>query len=122
MVLAASTTSVPAGAVILWPSMVRLTSATCPPRLRGGGTCPSGAARHLPTRWGGLCIHVARVPQGVVLVLLAEVSQRGVDYPAARVTQAAEAAAVLESIGDALQDVEVHLRACVVEDALVGPD
>src|SRR4029077_3700074 len=98
MVLAASTTSVPAAAVILWPSMVRLTSGISPPRLRGGG--PQG-------RRGGRLPHVAGVPQSVVLVLLAEVAQRRVDDPTARVPQAAEAAAVLQAVGDALQDVQV---------------
>src|SRR6266851_3725956 len=98
MVFAASTTSVPAGTVILWSSMVRLTSGI-----------------------DGNLAHVARMPQSVVLVLIAEVAERGVDHPAARVTQAAEAAAILQAVGDPLQDVQLDLRALVGEDALVGP-
>src|SRR5690348_17167568 len=108
MVFAASTTSVPAGTVILWSSMVRWTSAISPPHKWGGGI-----HRHLA--------HVAGVPQRVVLVLLAEVAERGVDHPAARVTEAAKAAAVLQAVRDPLQDVELDLRALVGEDALVGP-
>src|SRR5713226_5517796 len=50
--LAASTTSVPAGTAILWPSMVTFTS---------------GMRQRRPD--------VARVSQGVVLVLLAEVPE-----------------------------------------------
>src|SRR5712692_475165 len=109
MVFAASTISVPAGTVILCPSMVRLTS----------GNCPSGPAGHLPTRWGGQGSHVALVPQRVVLVLLAEVAERGVDHPARRVTQAAQAAPVLQAVRHSLQRVELDLRTLVGEDPLV---
>src|SRR5260370_22558081 len=112
MVLAASTTRVPAGAVILCPSIVRLTS----------GTGPSGAARHLPTVWGGLRIgHVAGMAECVVLVLVTEVAQRRVDDPTARVAESAETAPVLQAVRDALQDVAIQLRALVAQDALVGP-
>src|SRR6266581_3913439 len=97
-VFAASTTSVPAGTAILWPSMVRLTSGI-----------------------DGSLAHVARVPERVVLVLVAEVAERGVDHPAARVTQAAEAATVLQAVRDPLEDVKLDLRALVGQDALVGP-
>src|SRR6266581_3804538 len=85
-VFAASTTSVPAGTAILWPSMVRLTSGI-----------------------DGSLAHVARV------------AERGVDHPAARVTQAAEAATVLQAVRDPLEDVKLDLRALVGQDALVGP-
>src|SRR4029077_3698831 len=99
MVFAASTTSVPAGTMILWPSMVRLTSGT----------------------YSSLS-NVALVPERVVLVLAAEVAERGVDHPAARVAQAAQAAPVLQAVGNALEDLEVDSRALVAEDALIRPD
>src|SRR2546425_8351899 len=70
--------------------------------------------RHLPD--------LALVPERVVLVLLAEVAQGGVDHPAARVTQAAKAAPVLQPVRNALQRVELDLRALVGKDALVCPD
>src|SRR5690349_3718523 len=95
-VFAASTTSVPAGTVILWPSMVRLTSGM-----------------------GGNFSYVARVAQGVVFVLLAEVAERGIDDPAARVAEAAQATPVLQPVRDALQDVELDLRSLIGEDAFV---
>src|SRR5438552_8432079 len=95
-VFAASTMSVPAGTEILCPSMVRLMS----------GICRNGP-------------HVAFVPQSVVLVLLAEVAKRRVDHPTGGVPQAAEAPAVLQAIGDALQRVELDLRPLVGQDALV---
>src|SRR6266446_3957764 len=96
-VFAASTMSVPAGTVIFLPSIVRLTSGIC-----------------------GDLANVALVPEGVVLVLLAEVAQGGVDHPPTRVAEAAQAAAVLQPIGDPLQGVEVELRPLVGKDALVG--
>src|SRR5260370_5317953 len=96
--LAASTTSVPAGTASLWPSIVMLTSG-----MRGHSS------------------DVACVPKGVVLVLLAEMAHRRVDDPPTGVAESAEAAAVLEPIGDPLQEVELDLRAFVGEDALVGP-
>src|SRR5437773_7100232 len=99
MVMAASTISVPGGTVSLWPSMVRLTSAT-----------------------GGDSSHVALVSQGVVLVFVAEVPERGVDHPSRRVAQATEAAAVLQPVRDPEQRVDLDLRTLVGEDALVGPD
>src|SRR5215472_14247763 len=98
MVLAASTTSVPAGTAILCPSMVSLTS---------------GTDGHLP--------NVACVSKRVVLVLVAEMAERGVDHPSAGVAETAQAAAVLETVGNSLQDVDLHLRALVGKDALVGP-
>src|SRR5216684_7000665 len=91
--LAASTTSVPAGTASLWPSIVMLTS--------------------------GICSHrsdVACVPNGVVLVLLAEMTQGRVDDPPTGVTESAKAAAVLEPVGDSLQGVELNLRAFVGQD------
>src|SRR5216117_2373591 len=97
MVLAASTTSVPAGTAILWPSIVRLTSGT----------------RHD-------LADVALVAERVVLVLLAEVAQGRVDHPSARVAEAAQTAAILQAVGDALQDVELDLRALAGEDSLVS--
>src|SRR5579859_1041513 len=95
-VFAASTTRVPAGTVSLWPSMVRFTSGM-----------------------GDRLAHVAFVAERVVLVLLAEVADGRVDHPAAGVAKAAQAAAVLQAVGDALQDFQVDLRALVAEDALV---
>src|SRR5438093_1161419 len=50
------------------------------------------------------------MPERVVLVLAAEVTNRGVDHPARRVSEATQAAAVLERIGNALKDVELDLR------------
>src|SRR5439155_25932502 len=96
-VLAASTMSLPAGIVILCPSIVRLTSGTC---------------RHRPRR--------AFMSQGVVLVLLPEVAEGGVDHPAGGVAETAQAAAVLQAVRDALQRVEVDLRPLVGQHPLVG--
>src|SRR5437660_9900198 len=90
--------SVPAGTVILWPSIARLMSGTC---------------HHRPD--------VAFVPQGVVLVLLAEVAKRGVDHPAGGIAETAEAAAVLQAVRTALKDVELDLRALRVQDQPIGP-
>src|SRR5438132_9730687 len=87
---------VPGGTVTLWPSIVTVTS---------GKRC------HRPD--------VALMPERVVLVLAAEVTNRGVDHPARRVSEATQAAAVLERIGNALKDVELDLRTLVGEDALV---
>src|SRR6202521_49703 len=97
-VLAASTISVAAGTVTLCPSMVRLMSGMCK-RLAD----------------------VAGVPEGVVLVLLAEVAESRVDDPARGVAEPAQAAAVLEAVRDALEDAQLELRALVGQDALVGP-
>src|SRR5579859_2773981 len=96
IVLAASTISVPAGTVILCPSMVRLTSGTGP---------------HLAD--------LALVPERVVLVLAVEVAERGIDDPARRVAEPAQAAAVLERVRDPAEVVELDLRALVGQDALV---
>src|SRR5215467_7885579 len=95
-VLAASTTRVPAGTVILWPSIVRFTS----------GTYSHPA-------------DVAFVPQCVVFVLAAEMTERRIDHPAGRVAQAAEAAAVLERVGHLAKVVQLDLRPFVGEDPLV---
>src|SRR5712692_2497779 len=89
---------VPAATVTLWPSMVRL---------------PSGTRHHLAD--------VALVPERVVFVLAVEVAERGVDDPAGRVAKAAQAAAVLQSVGDAAEAVELDLRPLVGQDALVHP-
>src|ERR1700687_4381325 len=98
-VLAASTIRVPAGTVILCPSMVRFTS---------GMSCYSS--------------HVAGVAEAVVLVLVVEVAHGRVDDPAGCVAQAAQAAPVLQTVRDPLEDAELQLRALVREDAVVGPD
>src|SRR5438445_490878 len=95
---AASTTSVPAGTAILWPSIVTLTS---------------GMRQRRP--------HVARMPQRVVLVLLTEVPEGRIDDPARRVAQAAEASAVLQTVGDPLEDPELDPRPFVSRDAVVRP-
>src|ERR1700686_3061699 len=97
-VLAASTISVPAGTVTLFPSMVRLMS---------------GIDESLPD--------VAGVPQSVVFVLIAEMAERRVDDPPGRVAKTAQAPPVLKTVRDALEDVQVQLRALVGEDPLVGP-
>src|SRR5260370_3407685 len=96
-VFAASTMRVPSGAVIWWPSMGRLTS---------------GMRKSLSD--------VVFVPESVVLVLLAKVADGRVDDPAARVAEPAQAAPVLQPVGDSEQDVELHLRSLVGQDPLVG--
>src|SRR5258706_4623606 len=88
--------SVPAGTVTLWLSIVRLTS---------------GTRHHLAD--------VALVPERVILVLAVEVAERGVDDPARRVAKAAQAAAVLQGVGDAAEVVKLDLRPLVGQDALV---
>src|SRR6266851_5969268 len=89
--------SVPAGTVILWPSIVRLTSG-----MRQG------------------LADVALVPQAVVFVLVVKVAHRRFDDPAGGVAQPAKAASVLQPIRYALQDAELQLRPLVREDAVVG--
>src|SRR5437016_6001322 len=101
-VFAASTISVPAGTLRGLPSMVRLTLLV------------SGTGRD--------STHVAFVPQRVVLVLVAEVAERGVDDPTGRVAEPAQAASVLQRIRNAAQVVELDLRTLVVENALVHAD
>src|SRR5216683_6903962 len=96
-VLAASTMSVPAGTVILWPSMVRLTS--------GMRKSPSD---------------VALVSERVVLVLRAGVADGRVDDPDSRIAESAQASPVLQPVGDSEQDVELDLRSLVGQDPLVG--
>src|SRR5690242_5820735 len=96
MVLAASTISVPAGTVTLWPSMVRLTS---------------GMRRNR--------LHAAGVVQAVLLVLAVEVPHRRVDDPAGRVAEAAKAAPVLQRVRDLAQVLQLDLAALVGEDPLV---
>src|SRR5205823_2642811 len=98
IVFAASTTSVPAGTVSLWPSMVRFTSGM-----------------------GGDLADVAFVAEAVVLVLLAEVADGRVDDPAGRVAEAAQAPAVLQAVRHTDERAELDLRALVGEDPLVGP-
>src|SRR2546427_7426769 len=97
MVLAASTMSVPAGTVSFLPSIVRLIS---------------GIRRNLSD--------VALMPETVVLVLLAEVADGGVDPPAGRIAEAAQAPAVLQPVRDADQRIELDLRALPGQDAPVG--
>src|SRR6266550_1982407 len=99
-VLAASTISVPAGTVTGLPSMVRLISGIghhTPPhrvgrwrrsRRRGFGVAfmsgeplRSGIRHYLPD--------VALVSERVVLIFLAEMTERRVDDPAARISEAA---------------------------------
>src|SRR5487761_751064 len=98
-VFAASTNSVPAGTVIACPSMVRLMSG-----MREHGS------------------DVARVPEAVVLVLVVEMPHRRLDHPAGGVAQAAQASAVLQTVGDALEDAELELGSFVRQDAFVCPD
>src|SRR6266508_2275135 len=110
MVLAASTIRVPAGTVSLWPAIVRWMS--------GMGhrvpTCGEvGAGRRRRGR------NLAFVPQRVVLVLLAEVPEGEADDPARGVAQAAEAAPILQTVGDPQQRVDLDLRTLVGEDPLV---
>src|SRR5487761_706610 len=97
-VLAASTISVPAGTVTWWPSIVRLMS--------GMRECLAD---------------VARVAEAVVLVLVVEVTHGGFDDPAGCVAQAAQAAPVLQAIGDSLEDAELELRSLVRKDKVVSP-
>src|SRR2546428_4158049 len=82
MVFAASTISVPAGTVTLRPSMVRLLSGT-----------------------DGDLADAAPVPQGVVFVFVPAVADGGVDDPASRVAQSAQAAAVLQAVVNTLERV-----------------
>src|SRR2546427_1480633 len=96
MVLAASTMSVPAGTVTLVPSMVRLMSGTY-----------------------GRRFYVALMPQGVVFVLVAEMPEGGVDHPTRGVAKPAEAASVLQTVGDAEKRVDLDLRSLVGEDPFV---
>src|SRR5712692_6801406 len=95
-VFAASTMSVPAGTVILWPSIVRLTS---------------GTRHHLAD--------LALVPERVVFVLVVEVAEGGVDDPASRIAKAAQTTAVLQRVRDAAEVVELDLRPLVGQDALI---
>src|SRR5207245_6421287 len=97
MVLAASTMSVPAGTLSFLPSIVRLIS---------------GIRRNLSD--------VALMPESVVFVLLAEVADGGVDHPAGRVSETAQAPAVLQPVRDADQRIELDLRALPGQDALVS--
>src|ERR1700694_155322 len=96
--LAASTTSVPAGTVSLWPSMVRFTM--CAPCARTGA---SGM--------GERSLHGADVVQAVLLVLVSEVPHRRLDHPTRGVAEPAKAAAVLEAVRDPLEDPQLDLRA-----------
>src|ERR1700682_363262 len=96
-VLAASTISVPAGTVTLCPSIVRLMSGMC-------------------QRFS----NVAGVSECVVFVLIAEMAVGRLDDPAGRVAQAAQAAPVLQPLGDALEDAELELGAFVGQDPFVG--
>src|SRR2546428_13041129 len=97
MVLAASTMSVPAGTVSFLPSIVRLIS---------------GIRRNLSD--------VALMPESVVLVLLAEVADGGVDHPAGPIAEAAQAPAVLQPLPDAGHAIELDLRALPRPDALLS--
>src|SRR5258708_675348 len=94
--LAASTTSVPAGTVSLWPSIVRLMS---------------GMSQ------GGL--YGADVVQAVLLVFVFEVPHRRLDHPTGSIAQPAEAAAVLKSFRDPLEDSELDLRTLAGQDSVV---
>src|SRR5579859_3826043 len=97
-VLAASTIRVPAGTLILRPSMVRLTSG-----IRGDSLGLAGA------------------PQAELLVFPAEVAKRRVDHPARGVAESAQAPAVLQTVRDALQDAELDLRPLSGQDLFVDP-
>src|SRR5260370_42213504 len=94
--LAASTTSVPAGTVSLWPSIVRLMS----------GMCESG-------------LHGADVVQAVLLVFVFEVPHRRLDHPTGGIAQPAEAAAVLKAVRDPPEDPGPDLRALAGQDSVV---
>src|SRR5439155_1558640 len=58
-------------------------------------------------------------PQAVLLVLSPEVAHRGHDHPAGGVAEAAEAAAVLETVLDRVQDLEVDGAPLAGQDACV---
>src|SRR5260370_1381320 len=94
--LPAATIGVTAGTVSLWPSIVRLTSGIDERGLDG-----------------------ADVVQAVLLVFVMEVPHRGLDDPTGGVAETAETAAVLEAVGDALEDPKLDLRALAGEDAFV---
>src|SRR6266849_2486713 len=98
-VLAASTMSVPAGTVILCPSIVRLMS---------------GMHESLPD--------VAFVTEAVVLVLVVEGAHGRLDDPAGRVAQAAQAAPVLQPVRHALENAELQLGSLIGQDSLVSSD
>src|ERR1700694_2959802 len=103
---AAATTSVPAGTVSLWPSMVRFIS--CAPCARTGA---SGM--------GERSLHGEDVVQAVLLGLVSAVPHRRLDPPTGGVAEPAKAAAVLEAVRDPLEDPELDLRALAGEDSLV---
>src|SRR5260370_27263763 len=83
------------------------------PKADGGADSSSSMCSHRP--------HVALVPQRVVLVLLAEVAEGRIDDPTRGVPETAKTPAVLETIRDSLQRVELDLRALIGQDPLVGP-
>src|SRR5207253_9551565 len=93
--------------------MVRLISGTCG-LFPIPGEVPAGGRRRASD--------VAFMPERVVLVLLAEMSQRGVDDPAGRVAEPAQAPAVLQPVRNALQGVELGLRSLIGQDSVVRPD
>src|SRR5437879_5159818 len=66
-----------------------------------------GAASMLTSCICCYCPDVALVPERVVLVFLAEVADRGVDHPAGRIAEAAQAPPVLQPVRDADQRVEL---------------
>src|SRR5690242_7543338 len=94
--------------------MVRFTSGMRGPFPTLWGRCPG--PRSGP---GRMRADIAFMPQRVVLVLAAEVAERGIDDPARGVAETAEAASVLERVGNLAQVGELDLGALVREDALV---
>src|SRR5215472_9475353 len=79
---------------------------------RFGGGPPFGSGM------GGHPVSRALVAQRVLLVLVAEMPHRRHDHPARGVAQAAQAAAVLEALLDAVQDLQIHRAALAGEDPL----
>src|SRR5712692_11327272 len=95
--LAASTMSMPAGTVILCPSMVRLMSGI-----------------------GERGLHRANAVQAVLLVLVVEVPHGRLDHPARCVAKPTQAAAVLQAVRHALENAQLDLGALAGEDPVVG--
>src|SRR5919202_5103824 len=103
-----------------WPGVAAGCWGPPEPRVSGRSAEPvpasgSGTSGHLRR------FHRALVAQAVLLVLRAEVPHRGVDHPAGRVAQAAEAAPVLQALLDPVEDLQVDGAALAGEDAVVRP-
>src|ERR1700674_1129440 len=106
--LAASTTSVPSGTERARPAMVRLTMRAGAGRLGLPDCLTSGMNERL--------LHGARLVEAVLLVFVAEVVHRRLDDPARGVAEAAQAAAALQLLLDAVQECELDLRTFVGQD------